>query len=96
MRYLLEGEWTGYTSSQRRVVHREIIRDKRRVERLRDLRVIVYTDGTSLLLSLREMRRGEKANEIHGYRALVREAEMRGGSRVHVADLCPAAEGGAP
>lgn len=96
MRYLLEGVWTGYTSSQRRVVHREIIRDGWRARRLRSLRSIVFTDGTSLLLSLREMRRGEKANEIHAYQTLIRQAECRNGPVVLVADLCAAAKGDEP
>ena len=90
-RYVLEGEWTGYRSSQQRVVHREVIDDrasgKKRVERLRNLHTIVYTDGTSLNLRLREAKTREKVQTIHSYRELIRDAEMVGKSRVLVSEL---------
>lgn len=82
-RWLLEGEWTGYTSAQRKIVHREIVRDFKRARRLQELRCIVYTDGTSLLLNLRELTPREKADrEILGYTSLIRDAEKSGESRL--------------
>ena len=90
-RYVLEGEWTGYTSAQRRVVHREVVdgrvSGKRRINRLRALHAIVYTDGTSLNLSLRLAKPREKIVAILAYRELIREAEMLGKSRVLVSEL---------
>jgi hypothetical protein len=86
MRYVIEGEWTGYTSTQRRVVHREVV-DAKRGERLKRLHAIVYTDGTSLLIRVREAKPREKIERIDGYGSLIREAEAKGGSRVLVADL---------
>jgi hypothetical protein len=86
MRYVVEGEWTGYTSTQRRVVHREVV-DAKRGERLKRLYAIVYTDGTSLLIRVREAKPREKIERIDGYGSLIREAEAKGGSRVLVADL---------
>lgn len=85
-RHILEGEWTGYSSSQRRVVHREVVSGKR-VERLKGLHAIVYTDGTSLLLWVREAKPREKVEVINGYGPLIREAEALGKSRVLVSEL---------
>lgn len=86
-RYVLEGTWTGYTAAQCRVVHREVVRDAKRIERLRNLHVIVYTDGTSLILRLREAEPYERVEEKHSYDSLIRDAEKTGKSRVLVADL---------
>lgn len=85
-RYVLEGEWTGYSSAQRRVVHREVVSGKR-AERLKSLRAIVYTDGTSLLLWVREAKPREKVETINGYGSLIRKAEALGKSRVLVSEM---------
>lgn len=85
-RYILEGEWTGYRSSQQRVVHREILHPKR-VARLSALHKIVYTDGTSLLISVREAKPRERVQPIKQYDELIRDAEKREGQVVRVADL---------
>ena len=80
MRYILEGEWSGYTSAQRHVVHREVITSEKRAERLRQMHGIRYTDGTMLTLWLREARPREVVREINGYSSLIREAERAGES----------------
>lgn len=85
-RYVLEGTWTGYTSAQSRVCHREIINAKR-ADRLRELHKIVYTDGTSLLIHVREAEYRERVQENLSYRELIRDAERLGGSVVRVSDL---------
>ena len=85
-RFVLEGEWTGYSSSQQSVKHREVI-DQKRADRLKNLHAIVYTDGTSLLISLRPALRNEKIRELNQYGALIRQAEATGKSRVLVAEL---------
>jgi hypothetical protein len=86
MRYVLEGEWTGYSSGQRRVVHRQVVYE-RRARRLKNLHAIVYTDGTSLILTLREAGLRERVEEIHSHDELVQKAEAKGGPRVLVVDL---------
>lgn len=86
MRYVLEGEWTGYRSSQQRVVHREIVNAKM-AEKLRALHKIVYTDGTALLIHVREAEHREKIKPSHQYDELIRDALKHGGSVVMVADL---------
>lgn len=86
MRYVVEGEWTGYTSGQRKIVHREVI-TKKRAERLKRLHAVDYTDGTSLLVFVREAKPREQVQEIHGYTSLLRKAEEHGGNRMSVRDL---------
>lgn len=88
-RYVLEGEWTGYRSEQRKIVHREVITSEKRADLLRQLHSIVYTDNTSLLLHLRPARHREQIHEVLGYSSLIAQAlrEKPGQSRVLVADL---------
>lgn len=86
-RFILEGTWTGYTSAQSRVCHREVISAKR-AERLSGLHKIVYTDGTSLLIHVREAEYREKIVPNYSYRKLIADAERHGGSVVNVNDLC--------
>lgn len=78
MRYVLEGEWSGYTSAQRRVVHREVITSEKRAVRLRQVHGIRYTDGTMLTLWLREAKPRERVEEVAGYTSLIRKAEASG------------------
>lgn len=85
-RFIVEGEWTGYTSAQRRIVHREVV-DAKRADRLKNLRAIVYTDGTTLLLSVNPKLDRKPVHVINGYNSLIKEAEATGKSRVLVADL---------
>ena len=89
MRYVLEGEWTGYISAQRHIVHREVVTSEKRAVALRNLRSIVYTDGTSLLLHLREAKPREHVEPLNRYGWLINDALQHGGgkSRVLVADL---------
>jgi hypothetical protein len=85
MRYVLEGEWSGYTSSQRRVVHREVISSEKRAERLKKLAGIRYTDGTTLMMFLRVAKPRERVQEVHSYTSLIRKAEADGGTFYQVA-----------
>ena len=86
--YVIEGEWTGYTSSQQRVVHRQVLQlTDQEAKKYKDLRVIVYTDGTSLIVSTREKKPREAVQKNDQYGSLIREAVAHGGSRVLVADL---------
>ncbi len=80
----MEGEWSGYTSQQQRVVHREVTLFPAEVAHLRG---ITYGDGTSLLLSLRECEPRERVVAIRGYCSLVRAAARLNKSWVHVAEL---------
>lgn len=85
-RYVVEGTWTGYASRQSRVVHREVISAKR-AERLKTLHTIFYTDGTALLIDVREAEKRERVQQILSYRGLLLDAEKHGGSVVYVSEL---------
>ncbi len=67
-RYILEGTWSGYTSGQRRVVHRQVI------HKPVTLSCIRYTDGTTLIIDVRPALPRERVKEIHGYTSLIRDA----------------------
>lgn len=88
-RYVLEGEWTGYRSSQQRVVHREVVIGKF-AEQVRKLHSIQYTDGTSLIIRVRPANHREHVARLDSYGDLIRKAVAHGGSTVRVADLYPA------
>ena len=84
MRYILEGEWSGYRSSQRRVAHRVVTKHPKRYEKLKTIR---YTDGTTLDLSIRPCKPREKVAEIHGYDSLIDKALTKEKSFVTVEEL---------
>lgn len=70
----ITGEWSGYRSSQRRMVHREYTKDKVFAQKIEEMRSILYTDGTSLDLNVRQMDyRERKQKEINGYTSLIRD-----------------------
>ena len=74
-RFIIEGEWTGYTSAQQKVVHRQVY--PAGLKKLRawaeKTHAIRYTDGTRLLLSVRECKPRERVTEIRGYTSLIDE-----------------------
>ena len=78
-RFVIEGEWSGYRSSQQRVVHRTVhngsdksLRDW--AERTYGIR---YTDGTLLYLSVRDCKPRERIKQIHGYDSLIRDCHSK-------------------
>jgi len=74
MRFLLEGEWTGYHSAQAKIVHREVISDKKTIEWVKKNHSIRYSDGTLLILHFRQMKPHERLeNPNYGYRELIRD-----------------------
>lgn len=72
MRYVLEGEWTGYHSGQRRVVHRTVVSEQK-AKRISEQKLfwIGYSDGTSLMLNLRPAKPRERVQQIHGYDSMI-------------------------
>lgn len=71
MRYVIEGEWSGYTRAQTKIVHREVTTLKYIAEWFEKNRCISFSDGTSLHLSVREAKPRERVPEIHGYDQLL-------------------------
>ena len=77
--YCIEGEWSGYTSSQQRVVHREYTANPDRAEAVKKLGAIRYTDGTSLYLRVCSIRKKESIlPKIDGYTSLIDKAIQTG------------------
>lgn len=87
MRYVLEGTWSGYRPDQRRVVHREVVTDPDRVERLLRLQTVMFTDNTLLELSLRPARSRERVDVRITYDRLIRSAEVLGQPSTSVREL---------
>lgn len=69
--HVIEGEWSGYTASQRRICYREYTTSKKRIEEVVNLRYIRYSDGTGLALFVREKPKGKKLEELLGYKQLI-------------------------
>ncbi len=82
MRYVIEGEWSGYTSAQRRVCHRKLARNEKHAEAVRKLRGITFTDGTWLSLRVREAKPRERVEVIDGYSSLIDDCIHHGVSSV--------------
>jgi hypothetical protein len=72
-RFVIEGEWSGYRSSQQRVVHRTVHSgsDKKLRKWAEHTPAIRYTDGTSLSLTVRDCQPRERVKEIPSYSALI-------------------------
>jgi len=71
MRYVIEGEWSGYTSSQQRVCHRRVTEKQYVADWIKETPCIRFTDGTSLYLTVRPCTFREKVKEIRGYDSLL-------------------------
>jgi hypothetical protein len=73
VRFIIEGEWSGYRSSQQRVVHRQVYASA--FKKLRawadKTHAIRYTDGTALYLTVRDCKPRERVVEIRGYTKLI-------------------------
>lgn len=74
-RFIIEGEWTGYRSSQQKVVHRQVYPGGRKKLRAwaEKTHGILYTDGTKLLLTVRDCKPRERVQEIRGYTSLIED-----------------------
>lgn len=72
-RFIIEGTWSGYRSSQQRVVHRTVHKGNRKKLRAwaEETHGIGYTDGTMLYLTVRDCKPREKVKEIKGYVELI-------------------------
>ena len=78
VRFIIEGEWSGYRSDPRRIVHRTVhpaTSKKLRAWAEKD-RSILYTDGTLLYLRVRYCKPRERIEEIHGYDSLIRDCQF--------------------
>ena len=86
-RFIIEGEWSGYRSSQQRVVHRTVHQPgfKKLRAWAEQTHAITYTDGTQLYLRVRDCKPRERVVQIHGYDSLIQDCAFHNVSKV--ADL---------
>lgn len=79
-RFVIEGVWAGYTCRQDRVVHRQAYQGSRRHLRAwaESTHSVLFTDGTRLLLSVRECAPRERVQEVLGYSALIEDCARQG------------------
>lgn len=89
-RFVVEAVWDGYTSAQRRVVHRS-------VETLfragyDNLHWHSFSDGTGLSISVRDAKPRERVEQIRGYSGLLRDAAMNKWSELKRATANPGSE----
>jgi hypothetical protein len=70
---VIEGTWCGYTSAQRRVVHRTVHSAGCRKLRAwaEKAGAIRFTDGTCLVIAVRDCEPRERLETIHGYVKLI-------------------------
>lgn len=76
-RFVLEGTWSGYKSSQSRVVHRTV-HSLPAWKKLRawaeSTHCLPFSDGTVLYLSVREALPREKVEVVNGYTTKIMDA----------------------
>lgn len=84
-RFIIEGEWSGYRSTQRRVVHRTVhpASSKKLKAWAKKTTVILYTDGTGLHLTVRDCLPRERVKEIRGYVSLINKCMLYDVNSVH-------------
>jgi hypothetical protein len=72
-RFVIEGKWSGYLSSQQRIVHRRVFPASRKMLRAwaESTHAITYTDGTCLYITVRDCKPLERVQEIKGYDELI-------------------------
>lgn len=72
-RFVIEGTWSGYTSAQRKVVHRTVHQPGYQKLRawVEKNSAITFTDGTQLMLKVRDCEPRERVQEIRGYVSLI-------------------------
>lgn len=74
-RFIIEGMWSGYRSGQERVCHRTV--HKASEKKLRawaeQIHSISYTDGTCLILSVKDCLPRERVKTINGYTQLIKD-----------------------
>lgn len=75
-RFVLEGTWGGYRSSQSRVCHLTFIKpyQAKQFEKITGIR---FSDGTSMGITVRPAKPREKLREIHGYDSILERAYYR-------------------
>ena len=74
-RFVIEGTWTGYNDTQRKVAHRTVHSTSRKELRawVEKSKSITFTDGTKLMLAVRDCKPYERVDIIVSYKQLLEE-----------------------
>lgn len=81
--FMIEGEWSGYRSEQRRLSHRHYVSSKKEADRISAIGYsIQFTDGTELILTVREVRRRKEPEKLQ-YRELIDDCVRYGVNSVY-------------
>lgn len=72
-RFVVEGIWSGYRSSQQRPCHRRVV-SRWKAEALSKITAVQFTDNTTMTVTVRPAEKYEKVKEIHGYDDLLDDA----------------------
>lgn len=72
-RWIVEGTWSGYTSSQTKVVHRHVVHSEKHAKAIEALACITYTDGTTLSLTVRKAKPYERVKKQEAYTKLIND-----------------------
>lgn len=75
-RFVIEGEWSGYTRSQQKVAHRQVYEGGRKKLRAwaEQIYSLPFSDGTSLVITVRDCLPRERVDEIRGYTKFIEDA----------------------
>jgi hypothetical protein len=74
-RFVIEGTWVGYRRQQDRVVHRTVhTADEKKLRAWAEsTHAIRYSDGTSLLIAVRDCKPRERVQQQNSYGRLIRD-----------------------
>lgn len=83
-RFIIEGVWRGYRQSQDRIVHRTVHKanEKRLRAWVEKTHCIGYSDGTALILSVRDCKPREQVTQNNSYIGLIRDCAFHNVSSV--------------
>jgi len=69
-RYVWEGTWGGYHAGQKYVCHRTVVRTSK-PDFYKRIQAIVFTDSTTMTMSLRPAVKRERVSEVDAYSNLL-------------------------
>lgn len=77
--FKITGTWTGYRSGQERECHIEYTPDRKRADKIKAMYSILYTDGTSLILMVKEIHSKENIGKSkNGYGEVINQCLREG------------------
>lgn len=87
-RFVVECHWNGYRSGHGFDCHRTVETSPVKVDRLRRVHSVLFTDNTTMSVNVRPAKPRERVEEIHGYDQLLDKIVRLGLTGVvRIADL---------